>query len=217
MNNEVIVGRQAIFNRDLKLVAYELLFRGDPAGSHAAFHDGDHATSRVIENTLYEIGFRNLVGDKPAFINLTRSFLIDDSLLRLRKDEVVLEVLEHIDVDEMLLERLRDLSEAGYAIALDDFIYDPKHKPLIDIADIVKVDVCLVPDAELPHHVEELRRYPVKLLAEKIETAEQLAHCKALGFDLYQGFFLAQPDTVTLATLTPEAGAEPDPTFRRRR
>jgi EAL and modified HD-GYP domain-containing signal transduction protein len=217
MNPRVSVGRQAIFNRDLQLVAYELLFRDHPDGNSAAFLDGDQATLHVIENTLYEIGFRNLVGDKPAFINLTRSFLMDESLLRLRKDEVVLEVLEHIDVDEVLLARLRVLSAQGYAIALDDFIYDPKHRPLIELADLVKVDISLISADQLAHHTEELRRYSVKLLAEKIESPEQLAQCRELGFDLYQGYALAEPDTVTLATLTPDIGDGPDPKARRRR
>jgi EAL and modified HD-GYP domain-containing signal transduction protein len=217
MAGEVTVGRQPIFNRDLKLVAYELLFRQDSRTATADVRDGDIATSRVIENTLYEIGFRNLVGDKPAFINLTRSFLVSATELRLRKDEVVLEILEDVDVDDALLGRLRELSAAGYTIALDDFIYDPRHAALIDIADIVKVDLSLVPRGVLPEHVQSLRSHRVKLLAEKIETREQLEHCRGLGFDLYQGYLLAAPDIVTLSTATPESGGEPDPGARRRR
>jgi len=217
MAGEVTVGRQPIFNRELRLVAYELLFRQDSRAPSADVRDGDIATTRVIENTLYEIGFRNLVGDKPAFINLTRSFLVSATELRLRKDEVVLEILEDVDVDDALLGRLRELSAAGYTIALDDFIYDPRHAALIDIADIVKVDLSLVPRDELAGHVQNLRSHRVKLLAEKIETREQLEHCRGLGFDLYQGYLLAAPDIVTLGTARPEFGGEPDPGARRRR
>src|SRR3990172_5871401 len=155
MTSEILVGRQAIFNRDLEIVAYELLFRGRPSGKHAEFHDAEQATSRVIDNTFYEIGFHNLVGNLPAFINLTRSFVMGDAPLPVRKDEVILEVLEDIVVDSALLMRLRELSEEGYTIALDDFIYDPKHKALIDIADIVKVDISVVAPEILPEHVRE--------------------------------------------------------------
>ncbi|MFO1436624.1 MAG: EAL domain-containing protein [Gammaproteobacteria bacterium] len=217
MPKEVIVGRQAIFDRDLRLVAYELLFRERDGTTTATIRDGDDATFQVIENTLYEIGFHNLVEDKPAFINLTRSFIDHPALERLRKDEVVLEILEDVEIDERMLARLSALSRAGYTIALDDFLYDPKYKPLIDIADIVKVDLNLVGSEVLPTHVEELRRYRVKLLAEKIETKEQLQRCQELGFDLYQGYLLGEPDTVTLATLKPESGETPDPNVRRRR
>jgi c-di-GMP phosphodiesterase len=217
MDNQILVGRQGIFNQELRLVAYELLFRRETDAASASIGDGDIATLSVIENAIYEIGFNNLVEDKPAFINLTRSFIDNPALLRLRKDEVVLEILEDVQIDEPLLARLRELSTAGYTIALDDFIYDPKHKPLIDIADIVKVDISLVPAADLPQHVEELQRYDVKLLAEKIETREQLETCQALGFHLYQGYLLAQPDTVTLSTRTPESGSVQDPNVRRRR
>ncbi|MGQ0659009.1 MAG: EAL and HDOD domain-containing protein [Chromatiales bacterium] len=217
MSTEILVGRQAIFDRDLKIVAYELLFRDVRSGKRADFRDADDATSRVIDNTLYGIGFRNLVGELPAFINVTRGLLLAGDPLPLRKDEVILEVLEDIEVDEVLLARLRTLSASGYAIALDDFFYDPRHKPLIDIADIIKVDIGLVPAAVLPQHVRELKGHDVKLLAEKIETAEQMDRCRALDFDMFQGYFLAEPDTVTLVGPTTAPGNRPDPTARRRR
>ncbi len=217
MSPEVLVGRQAIFDRDLQIVAYELLFRDARSGSRASFLDADDATSRVIDNTLYGIGFRNLVGDLPAFINITRGLLTSGKPLPLRKDEVILEVLEDIEIDAEVLARLRALSDSGYAIALDDFLYDPKHEPLIDLADIVKVDIGLVPLDTLPDHVRELRAYDVKLLAEKIETAEQMDRCRALDFDMFQGYFLAKPDTVAVVGPPTAPGGHPDPTARRRR
>lgn len=198
MTDTVLVGRQPIFNRDLEIVAYELLFRSGPEESSADFTDGDHATSRVIDNTFRGIGLENLVGSLPAYINLTRSFLLGELQLPLRKEQIVLEVLEDIEINEELLRCLRALSQDGYTIALDDFAYDPRYKELIDIADIVKIDLSTLDEATLREHVRRLREHDVKLLAEKVETRDQLEICHNLGFDYYQGYFLAEPNNVIM-------------------
>ncbi len=72
----VFVGRQPIYDNELNVVAYELLFRRYATGN-ANVVDGDQATSQVILNSFMEIGLDRLVGDEPAFINLTRSFILE--------------------------------------------------------------------------------------------------------------------------------------------
>jgi EAL and modified HD-GYP domain-containing signal transduction protein len=60
-------------------------------------------------------------------------------------------------------------------------------------ADIVKLDVQALSPVQLEEHVALLNRYPVKLLAEKIETPEMFDRCRELKFDFYQGYFLCKP------------------------
>ena len=63
-----LFARQAIFNKQLHVEAYELLFRGEPSVNNADF-DGDKASSHVL---LYAFGERNIediIGKKDAFIN----------------------------------------------------------------------------------------------------------------------------------------------------
>jgi EAL and modified HD-GYP domain-containing signal transduction protein len=45
--------------------------------------------------------------------------------------------------------------------------------------------------------VKTLRRYDVRLLAEKVENAEEHAWLMDLGFDLFQGYYYAKPNTVS--------------------
>ena len=52
--SRVLVGRQAIYDRDLNVVAYELLHRSSDA-NRAVFKDGDLATSQLLMNALIEI------------------------------------------------------------------------------------------------------------------------------------------------------------------
>ncbi|NOZ05950.1 MAG: HDOD domain-containing protein [Chloroflexi bacterium] len=193
---DIFVGRQPIFNRRLNVVGYELLFRKFGA-SEANVVDGDLATSQVILNTFMEIGLDRLVGDGLAFINLTRRFLIEESRLPAMPGRVVLEVLEDIEVDEALVKALRRLSRQGYQIALDDVVHPEDVSPLLEIADIVKVDLLAVDRDCLEEYVATLRAYNVRLLAEKVETYEDIELCQDLGFGYFQGFFLSRPKVVS--------------------
>lgn len=192
----VLVGRQPIFNQDLHIHAYELLFRGDINKSSADVEDGDFATSQLILNTFLEIGPETIVGDKPAYINLTRNFILDDHILAIDKNRVVIEILEDVEVDLALINRVRHLSSLGYVIALDDFVYDSKYDTLIQHVDIIKIDIMGMNEDELRQEVDRLKKYDVKLLAEKIETPKEFELCKSLGIDYYQGYFLSKPTIV---------------------
>ncbi|MEW6354402.1 MAG: HDOD domain-containing protein [Pseudomonadota bacterium] len=188
----VFVGRQPIYDRALNVYAYELLFRAG-GGNRAVFQDADQATSQVILNTFMEIGLDNIVGEKMAFINLTRGFVLGNYFLPLPQGRIGLEILEDIDVDADVVAAVRALSEQGYLIALDDFVYHEKLRPLVDLADIVKIDVLALGRDALRAHMDILRKHPVRILAEKVETQEDFEFCKELGCDYFQGYFFCQP------------------------
>ena len=119
-----------------------------------------------------EIGLDAIVGSKRAFINMTRDFILRDYSRMCPSDRVVMEVLEDITADTEFVEAVRSLSAQGYTIALDDFVYRESLHDLIEIADIIKVDILALDHAELHEHVSILRRYGVKLLAEKVESQD---------------------------------------------
>lgn len=192
---DAFIGRQAIFDQNLSVYAYELLFRCGLQSS-AEVVDGNLASSRVMLNTFSEFGLDNIVGRHMAFINLTRDLLVDDLIELLPRERVVLEVLEDVEIDKNLIDAVRKLSEMGFLIALDDFEFDAAWQPLVEIADIVKLDVLSLDEKEIDAHVKYLRPYKVRLLAEKVETREQFEFLKRLGFDYYQGYFLCRPSIV---------------------
>ncbi|HED19006.1 MAG TPA: HDOD domain-containing protein [Gammaproteobacteria bacterium] len=193
--NELFIGRQPIYDRKLGVYGYELLFRTADM-NRATISDGDKATSDVIITTFLEIGLDNLVGNQLAFINLTRSFFVNEHSISLPRDRVVLELLEDIEADDEVVAGVKRLSEQGYAIALDDFIYHESLKPLVQLADIIKIDIMALSRDEVSNHVKALREYPLRLLAEKVETQEEFDFCMGLGFDYFQGYFLALPKVI---------------------
>lgn len=190
---QIYIGRQPIFNRQLGVTGYELLYRND-LQNQANMDNGDVATAQVIMNSFMEIGLNTIVGSHNAFINMTRSFLVGDLPIPFPTEHVVLEILEDIEVDAELLTGVKMLAAQGFTIALDDFIFAENLRPLVELADIVKIDLLALDENKLEQHVQELRKHKVKLLAEKVETREQFEHCKQLGFDYFQGYFFCKPN-----------------------
>lgn len=191
-----LIGRQPILDRHGRVRAYELLFRGDRPNEAADF-DGNYATARVIANALTEFDFEEVVGPHQAFINFTEELLQNDLALLLPKERVVLEILENVKVTKQIVKAAAALADKGYHIALDDFVFEPQWEPLIVLAGTVKLDVMALSRDALEEHVQTLRRYDVRLLAEKVENAEEHAWLMDLGFDLFQGYFYARPNIVS--------------------
>lgn len=191
----IFLARQPIYNSQLSVFAYELLYRSK-ISNQANITDGNEATTDVIVSALMDIGLENIVGNRLAFINMTRGFLVGDLPLPQMQEQIVLEVLENQVPDENLVTGLEALAQSGYRIALEDFIYTPKFDRLLEIAQFVKLDVSVLSKTDLVTHVNLLHKYNVKLLAEKVETQEEFEYCKSLGFDYFQGFFLSKPQVV---------------------
>ena len=191
----VLVSRQPIYRADCSELGYELLFRNRNE-DRASFSDGDQATAEVIVNTFMEIGLNEMVGKHLAFINFDRNLILGNYCECLPQERVVLEILETITPDAEFVQKLRALRAKGYRIALDDFVCTEPFYPLLDVANFVKFDVMANDWASVESSVNTVRKYPVKLIAEKVETREQFERCKAFGFDYFQGYFFCRPQLV---------------------
>ena len=199
--SEVFVGRQPIYDRKLGVYAYELLFRSGEVNNSGGAVSADGATSQTIVNTFLEIGLEKIVGSRFAAINLTESFFLEEDKLPISPKQVILEVLEDIPVTDELIQAVKRLHSQGFIIALDDYIYNPSHKPLIEMCQLIKIDIMALSREELAEHVKQLKPFGKKLLAEKIETLDEFDFCMDLGFDYFQGYFLSKPRIVKSATL----------------
>ena len=191
--NNCLIGRQPILNRNEEIVAYELLFRSVDSPDMATVTDSSRATASVIINTLSEFGLDQILGPHRGFINVDLDLLMNDNIEILPPERVVLELLETILVTPDLVERCRVLKQKGFVFALDDHIFDPCYHELYHLAEIVKLDLIQTPVGELPAMVANFRPYPVKLLAEKVESRDEYLLCLKMGFEYFQGFFFAKP------------------------
>ena len=191
-SEKFFLGRQPILDRNQEIVGYELLFRSANI-DHAVFESYSLACSNVITHALASFGMHEVLGGKFGFINVHLGLLLSEMLEVLPIGQTVLELLEMIQLDEQVIERCRELKELGFMLALDDHEFDSANDEIYYVVDIIKIDILLTGMDALPEVVRQLRKYPVKLLAEKVETVEQFQICYNLGFDLFQGYFFARP------------------------
>ena len=205
-NMQIFLGRQPILGREQKLFAYELFFRDGliATGNRAEILDPTHATATVIANAFAELSTNDVLGPYRGFINVDRDILFSDLIEALPQQLVALEILESVKPTPEVLARCQQLHDLGFMLAADDVIeVNELSRPLLALADIIKVDIQNMEAGRLRAVVEQLKPFGKKLLAEKVETAEQLSLCQSLGFDLFQGYFFAKPTLIVGKKLNP--------------
>ncbi len=190
----IYLGRQPILDARQALYGYELLFRSGPAPNRAIVSNPMAATATVITHAFAELGLADALGAQRAFINVDGDFLLSEAVELLPKDKVVLEILETVEITPPILERCQELRDKGFMLALDDIVaVTPAMLPLLDLMHIAKVCIPAVAPEALPPLVQALSRTPARLLAEQVESREQMEHCHQLGFHFFQGYYFARP------------------------
>ncbi|MBW7900854.1 MAG: EAL domain-containing protein [Rhodocyclaceae bacterium] len=193
---EFFLGRQPILDGSEQLLAYELLFRSGRQNA-ANVADQVQATATVITNAFSELAVGTALGPYRGFINVDREFLFSDMIELLPSDVVTLEILETVRPDETVVARVRELKRKGFQIALDDVVrLGEEYDVLLTLVDVVKVDLQPLSQAEIRAIVERVKRTDARLLAEKVDSKEQMEFCRALGFDLFQGYYFARPTII---------------------
>jgi EAL and modified HD-GYP domain-containing signal transduction protein len=189
------VARQPIFDRDEKVFGYELLFRDDMEN---VFHevDPDMASRSTLDSSLL-VGLDVLCDGRRAFLNCTRDTLIGGLVTLLPSHSTVIEVLESVPVDAGVVNACQRLKEAGYLIALDDFVSDDPREPLAEMADILKVDLKLTTTEQRAALIKKYGPWRCRMLAEKVENQAEFVAAKEQGFVYFQGYFLRRPEMMT--------------------
>jgi EAL and modified HD-GYP domain-containing signal transduction protein len=192
----IFVARQPIFDARNELFGYELLYRHDGTHTSAEGVDGNTMSARVISNAFLGIGISQLTGSALGFVNFTREMLLEGTHELFNPAEVVVELLESVCCDDETLRVCSAMHAEGYKFALDDFVYDPSFEPLLALASVVKVDVLNRDESDLRDLLGRLTTFKGRLLAERVENAQVHRSCAAMGFQLFQGYFYARPETV---------------------
>ncbi len=200
--NDLLFARQPIFDSKKELYGFELLYRdNDP---NAAFiEDGDKATSALLVNYCGSIINDDEGPYVKIFINLTRNLLLSDYFFPLEPSRIVVEILEDVEVDQELINRVIDLKAKGYQFALDDYAFTSDFDKLIPLMDYIKVELLSLSLKELKEkmeffentHLSKLKKRPT-LLAEKVEDQATYDLCHSIGFELFQGYFLEKPKPI---------------------
>jgi len=200
---QVFVARQPIFDTKKRVVAYELLFRSGMENFFPKGMDGDLASAKVIGAALTTFDFDSLTSGKKAYVNVTRKVLCEGLYTILPARRTVIELLETVAADPETLAAVRAARAAGYEVALDDFVSHPATEPFVPMAHVLKVDFMTTPGPERRRIHESTRKQKITLLAEKVETAEELRDAEASGYTLFQGYFFQRPEILSREDIPP--------------
>jgi c-di-GMP-related signal transduction protein len=193
---DAFVARQPIFDSRLGVFGYELLFRSGPDSCFPADTDIDYASSKTVSDSMTLMGLETVARGKRAFVNVSRSILVRDLAMAMPKNRVVVELLESIEPDDEVLAACRRLKSAGYLLALDDFVERPHDAALVALADFIKIDFRSTTPERRHRLARKLASRGIKMLAEKVETREEMTDAVPSGYTFFQGYFFSRPTIV---------------------
>ncbi len=154
---------------------------------------------------------------EPGWPELVRALLAEHGL---PPAALGLEITETISLDDGVLPVLRQLQALGVAIAMDDFgvgfssLSYLKRLPVsvlkVDRSFVREVDVDPYDQAIVAAIVAVARALGFTVVAEGVETPEQLARVGALGCDEVQGYLFGKPESAEhlLCAVAAERGAQ---------
>lgn len=198
---EQFIARQPILNAHRKLFGYELLYRG----AHdylLADVSGDRATASLLSSVFLTRDIKEISSFRPCFINFTQDLIEKNIPAAFPASQIIVEIIENVQPTKRVLGVCRRLREEGYQIALDDFVFDRKLVPLLEVASIIKIDVRLTPLDMITRTLNILANYNVKLLAEKVENRQDFERALKMGFSYFQGYFFSKPERIEITELS---------------
>ena len=202
-SEQVFIGRQPVVDAQQKIMGYELLFRSNAEENSAHFSDDFSAGAQVLINTLSNMGTGWLLGDKIAFLNVNTEMLNSEFMELLPAQRIVLEIQGELSPTPALQERMQALKVLGFNFALHSPQVNLENEALIKLASYVKVDLLQVPKDKLGDLALSLKHYPLKIVAEKVETLAEFKRCKECKFDYFQGYYFAHPEILTAKVINP--------------
>jgi EAL and modified HD-GYP domain-containing signal transduction protein len=194
--SSVYVARQPIFELGRGLYGYELLYRRDGTTTFADGEDG-YMSAEVINSALLGIGLRTISNGNVVFVNFSKTQLLSESWTLFEPGSVIVELLENVEPTTETIAACHKMVQAGYRLALDDYVYSDATRPLLELASIVKIDVLNRPIDEIAAVASQLKSSGVRLLAERVETAVVRDACAGMGYDLFQGYLFSKPETLS--------------------
>lgn len=186
------IARQPILDKEQDLFAYELLFRD---GTNGTYPEHEPKKSELISERFNTLGIDDISGDQRAFVNFLPDTIINRFPEELSSDNIIVELTQNPAINTSLMNACESLKNSGYQIALNDNKLESQILSPYPYIDIVKVDINKVGEEALEKHIPTLASSGIQLVAEQVQTLDQFAMCRDLGFDYFQGYFFTQPDT----------------------
>ena len=194
--SDMYFARQPIFDRDMKIFGYKLLYHGNSV-IFADNEDDDKSAASLIDNMLL-VEFESLTEGGRGFVRFTKNLILREAPLLFPKKKTIIEIPGDIETGKSTENAVKKMKEQGHILALDDFDMDEpeKYLPFLEYVDIAKINFS--PDTgQKQAHIIDRYRNKLIFLAKKVETRENFKRAKSIGYKLFQGAFYSKPVTLT--------------------
>ena len=188
----IFLARQGIYDRKSNIIAYELLYRNSDKNIFPSHVDEGYSTVKLMSN-IAMVGIYEITNGRKAFINYPEKIIKTELTTFFPKENIVIEVLESVELTEEIIKSLKALKEMGYEIALDDVVNVERIDGFIEVIDLIKIDFKSTDKEMRKAIVDKIKKYNIRLLAEKVETEEEYKEAYENNYDYFQGYYFNKP------------------------
>ena len=186
------VARQPILTCQKDVYAYELQFRDGKAGTYP---EPASANVKALTEQFNPLGLDDLSGEKTSFISFSPDTVISRFPTTLNPEQVVVQLTGLTSLPPGLPEALKHIKQLGFKLALDDPMMRNQQAELLNLADIVKVDASRLSVNHIEDRIGQYKDADVSLIADNVASQSLFSECMKAGFDYFQGYFFAQPES----------------------
>lgn len=203
--DDLYISKQRIFDKKKATFANELIFK-DSARRRVGFSNSLKSTAKLIINAISSTELNKLLeSSSKAFINVDETTLTKGILDVLDKERFVLNILEDITLTEDVIKKIVDYKRKGFLLSLEHFDSSArmivKFQRLFNYIDIIKMDIITSEYENMEKVMNKFKSTRIKLLAQGVESREDLEDCVAMGFDYFQGNYLDKPVLIEITAL----------------
>ena len=196
MDMFAFIARQPILDVKKEVFAYELFFRDGKNDSYPSV-ERDNTTTKLIAKNYQILGLDDISCNKKSFINFQFETLMNGLPASLDPKNVVVELGASQSDYNSLLDMCKHVKNMGYQIALEGFSLKPSWNNLLPFVDMVKLNADHENFDLLAKNVNRFIDANVQLIAKKVETQVSFSIFKDMGFNYFQGYFFARPESVS--------------------
>jgi len=182
--------RRPVFDKTLDVTAYELVLGDGPVAEVKV----DNATGKLVLNEVVELDFEQIRDGKRIQLTVKPSFFELELPPQLGPGNVTLVLSSGVDDSPAVVSSLEYVRAIGYHIVLDDMVANPDLRHLVRFAQAIKVNFGQEIGLSLEKQIGILKSAGVELIADRIQSYDELRSASHQGFTQFQGTFLSRPD-----------------------
>jgi EAL and modified HD-GYP domain-containing signal transduction protein len=136
---------------------------------------------------------KKLTGKLKAMVRIPIGKVSEQLAQLLPPSLTILELSAPSQPSQDLLAACAQLKSLGFRIALTDLLVEPEVKPMLLLADCVKVNLRETLPQDRGLLISMLRGTPAALLAEGVDSHADYEQARSEGFTLFEGYYFCEP------------------------